>query len=274
MVIHPDFSSGISFVVENFLSSNYEVKTDKWQGIKAPMPMRESLNTFFQVHIPFTTEELISQVKPNLAWADFHFEERVGGRPLNPGKSYLKWPFYGRDKEMRNVENKFTHTYMERFWPKCAGQYSDEDLTNPKYMGEIYSSNRGIRYEYGDLHDLIHHLKNDPYSRQAFLPIWFPEDTGVKHGGRVPCSIGYHFILRFGVLNMVYYIRSCDLLRHFRDDIYLAVKLLYYILSKLRKEEVWQNVLPGVFTMHITSLHIFAQELNVLTKSFSNEPNI
>ena len=67
--------------------------------------------------------------------------------------------------------------------------------------------------DYGDLDDVVTLLTNDPLTRQAFLPMWFPEDTGVVHGTRVPCSLGYHFMQRDGRLSITYYIRSCDIVR-------------------------------------------------------------
>jgi thymidylate synthase len=149
---------------------------------------------------------------------------------------------------------KFTHTYMERFWPKVA-----TDGLNPV-------KNRGIRYELGDFRDVINLLKNEPFTRQAFLPIWFPEDTGAVHGGRVPCTLGYHFIRRHNYLHLIYYIRSCDFFRHFNDDVYMACRLVHYIIRQLFEEGSWANVSPGTITMHITSLHIFNQEKGRLEK--------
>lgn len=257
------------------------VSTAKWQGIeikdKPEYQMWEKLMVSFSILIP--EESLLEEsIKPNLPWADEHFKERISGMPLNPGDTYKIWPFYRRDKEMRNVGEKFSHTYMERFWPKFAGNLlavkfgvkGDEDLvvTHLKDTGipkNIHSnSNHGIRYEYGDLRDVIDLLKREPDTRQAYLPVWFPEDTGVKHGGRVPCSIGYHFIIRGKYLHTVYQLRSCDFLRHFRDDIYLAMRLAYYILNEIKSVEGLNDVKIGSLTMHITSLHIFASEKRLL----------
>jgi hypothetical protein len=83
--------------------------------------------------------------------------------------------------------------------------------------------------------------------------------------GRIPCTLGYWFVLRNGKLNMTYYIRSCDYVRHFRDDIYLAVRLQLWVLQQVQQlalahadhgeYEPWLDVTPGTFTMHIGSLH-------------------
>jgi thymidylate synthase len=128
----------------------------------------------------------------------------------------------------------------------------------------------GIRYDYGDLNDVVDLLARSPATRQAVLPVWFPEDTGAVHGERVPCSLFYHFIVRDQRLHVVYSIRSCDLFRHFRDDVYLTCRLGQWVLEQLRAKEaskyggMWAGVQMGTLTMHITSLHIFEAELKKL----------
>jgi hypothetical protein len=114
---------------------------------------------------------------------------------------------------------------MERFWPKRAGISPQRSLNGlPR---------KGVHFNYGDLDDLVNLLAKDPGTRQAYLPVWFPEDTGAVEGQRVPCTIGYLFTIHQGFLHITYYIRSCDLFRHFNDDVYLAMKLAYWIVDKL-----------------------------------------
>jgi hypothetical protein len=111
-------------------------------------------------------------------------------------------------------------------------------------------------------------MRKEPFTRQAFLPLWFPEDTGVVHGERVPCTIGYHFIRRGDWVHVVYYIRSCDFFRHFKDDIYLCAKKVFWLIDKLKEidPDNWNHVKPGMLTMHITSLHAWAVEKPLLKK--------
>lgn len=241
------------------------VQPDKWQGIEAPTRMMEVRNLFFTAPMPNEKEELVNQVQPNLPWADVHFDERISGMPLNPGESYKIWPFYGRDDKMRNENKKFSHTYMERFWPKFAGEPEDYRIAGDEgyYQGK-FAHNTGIRYDYGDLMDVVHLLRDFGNARQAFLPVWFPEDTGALHGGRVPCTIGYWFYLNEGKLDVTYLIRSCDFLRHFQDDIYLAVRLADYVTSELEADGTTATL--GDFSMWIGSLHIFAAEANRISK--------
>lgn len=261
--IYPTFDQAIKAALLNLKYYGDVVVTESWQGIKQPVEMHELLGYDMRVICPPTERELKYQVKPDLPWADDHFLERVGGLPLNPGEQYKNWPGYKNksfnDANFRNIQEKFSHTYMERYWPKYAGGTEREDCK----VG--YGIHRGIRFEYGDLTDVVDLLKKEPYTRQAYLPVWFPEDTGVKHGGRVPCTIGYHFIMRNNTLHIDYTLRACDAIRHFRNDIYLTVKLLYWVLQELRAFQTsWRDVRPGIFTMHIISFHCFKKELNLL----------
>lgn len=251
-----DFPSAIRAVQRHLRQNGNHVETESWQAMKNPPKFYEALNVSFSAVIPHASE-WVDQIKPNEEWADEHFAERIGGEPLNPGKSYKNWPMYKNNPHndtSRDKDGKFSHTYMERIWPRFANR--DENACNI-----------GIRHPYGDLNFLIQLLNKEPFTRQAYLPIWFPEDgTAALVGERVPCTLGYHFIRRGHNMHVVYYIRSCDFFRHFRDDIYLTIKLLYFILSNLRDHSlpVWGDVTLGTFTMHVTSLHIFSKEYNLL----------
>jgi thymidylate synthase len=242
-----------------------------WQAIESPQPMRELLNISFTYSIP-TGSFMVDEIKPNKEWADLHFCERTSGIPMNPGFSYELWPFYKMDKDMRREGELFSHTYMERFWPKFANsiQLWDDSETFHEFSSrrDVYASRlRGVRYHYGDLEDVIKQLLNDPHTRQAYLPIFFPEDTGNQMQQRVPCTLGYHLIMRNNKLHIVYYMRSCDYIRHFRDDVYLACKLVHWVLDELKKmNNFWSTVQPGNLTMHITSLHVFESDMYRLNK--------
>src|ERR1041384_5480764 len=117
-------------------------------------------------------------------WAREHFGERVSGEPLNPAPSHVRWPYAVRGNEDHTSDTKFDHTYPERFWPEWAGDGGDRP------------ANMGIRFPYGDLRDVVGLLATKPLTRQAYLPVWFPEDTGATEGQRVPCTLGYHFMQR------------------------------------------------------------------------------
>jgi hypothetical protein len=75
--------------------------------------------------------------------------------------------------------------------------------------------------------------------------------------------------MRENKLHIIYFIRSCDFVRHFRDDVYMAIRLLLWVLQQCRlasPENDWASVTPGTLTMHMTSLHIFAADHKILFK--------
>lgn len=278
MRISPNFNTAIEYTGHLLRDYSHEVQGTRWQSSdvsdKPDMRMREILNHSFQVSLMGyeALDHWRKDIGPNLPWADDHFAERVSGEPLNPGVQWANWPYaHSADRFRTESDGKFSHTYMERIWPKYAGLSTDEYLK--EHGTRMLAQHGGIRYAYGDLHDVVNHLGTDPLTRQAFLPIWFPEDTGVVHGERVPCTLGYHWIMRGGYLHTTYYIRSCDFVRHFRDDLYLTVRLTLWLLEQLRRgprqfdmvtEINWENVKAGMFTFHCVSMHMFINDYNKL----------
>lgn len=246
-------------IYQKFLDEAYRSESSSWQSqeINKTNPMWEIRN------VVFTLDDLhfsgAHEFNPDLPWCDIHFDERVSGKPLNPGESYKIWPYYNQgsvnNDQCFRRSGQFSHTYMERYWPARAGNMAlHPDADN--HARRI----PGIRYEYGDLRDVVNLLKKDPYTRQAYLPIWFPEDTGVVHGERVPCTLGYWFNRSGAVLNVTYLIRSCDIVRHFRNDLYLTYLLLDWICIHLGE------VVPGEITTWIGSLHCFESDFYHIKK--------
>lgn len=268
-VFHNPYINGRTGVLDRaFLNEAVEVRGAKsWQSIsikdRPEMVPWELLNTTIRLsQIPGTENELQAKVGPNLPWAEEHFLERISGKPFNPPPSHERWPFNQNKNDEFREEEKFSHTYPERFWPKHA---NIEGTTN---LGRrIFTPHVGIRFQYGDLADLVNLLRRDLYTRQAYLPVFFPEDTGAVYDQRVPCTIGYHFIYREGGLHCIYYIRSCDYLRHFNDDVYMAGRLTQTICNEL-------NIGTGSLTMHITSFHIFAGDKPILRRKIERIENL
>ena len=263
------FGRAIDQVLHDLRDHGTDVDAGRWQGYdtkgKPDLLTREILNCTFSVecdrlsktfHGDWTwQDQMASEIKPNREWADEHFAERVGGVPMNPDPSYERWPWWRGQESSKQAGEKFTHTYSERFWPKWA----------PEYVHPEQRVLKGVRYPYGDLDDLINLLVREPRTRQAYLPIFFPEDTGAVHEGRIPCTLGYQFMLRqdkqgYDRLHMWYHIRSCDFVRHFRDDLYLAVRLMEWVLKECFKrctldKPIWDTALPGTMFFSAYSMH-------------------
>lgn len=251
------------------------VHSARWQGSdiasRPEMATHELTHTAFCVPLHHEDrDQYAADIKPNMPWAEDHFRERICGYPINPGIEWQNWPYNKSAASFLDDRGMFNHNYMERYWPKFAGQVAGPHETADQFvgmadvMGGEPQVNHGIMYDYGDLGDVVQLLATDPYTRQAYLPVWFPEDTG---GGskRAPCTIGYHFLMRDGKLDINYHIRSCDFVRHFRDDLYLTVRLLLWMLEACRTcNPDWNDVSPGLFVMQIGSLHIFRNDYHML----------
>lgn len=254
------------------------VHSARWQGAdiaaRPEMATHELTHTAFCVPLPHEDRDLYAaDIRPNMPWAEDHFRERVCGSPINPGVEWQNWPFSKSAASFLDKRGMFNHNYMERYWPKQAGKFDVPTATAEDWetvAQDVWgrkappSPHHGIMYDYGDLGDVVALLANDPYTRQAYLPVWFPEDTG---GGskRAPCTIGYHFLMRDGKLDINYHIRSCDFVRHFRDDLYLTVRLVLWMLEACRLcNSDWNDVVPGLFVMQIGSLHIFRNDYHML----------
>lgn len=228
--------SDITYLIENHII----IDSEYWQSIN--IDSRNPIVSVFDISNKLEKKELtdlIQSLQPNLPWAEDHFKERVSGFPLNPGVQYKNWPFYQalNNDELFRSEGTFSHSYMERFW--CKGF-------------------TGIRYKYGDLNDIILRLKNDKWTRQAFLSIWHPEDQS-NNNVRIPCTIGYWFYYDGINLNMKFLIRSCDAIRHYNNDLYMSYRLLQYVSEKI-------NIEPGSLSYWIGSFHCFKSDLYSLKK--------
>ena len=154
-----------------------------------------------------------------IEWAEAEFKERVSESPRNPGSAYKLRKVWGQF--MHN--GQFSYTYGERML--------------------------------GQIDRVINCLKETPHSRNALIVLWSSID-GWRIGGkqRVPCSMYYQFLIRDGKLNMIYNIRSNDLMQHWCWDIYLAVKLQEYMAEKVGIEK-------GFFMQQVGSLHAYHKDL-------------
>jgi hypothetical protein len=268
MKIYPEFDTAIKCSVRDLLYMGEDVVPNNWQSIdvsKRPeAKMKELLFLNFKVPLPKRVEHLAKQIKPNLPWADKHFElERVSGEPINPGETWKEWPWANSAGGFLTESKQFDHSYAERYWPCFAGHSPDGHVCVDAYKD---GSRQGVRGRVGDLNDVVDRLLKDPMTRQAVLSVWHPEDQ-FDQGQRVPCSLTYQFLQRNGYFHIIYNIRSCDAYRHFRDDLYLTSRLAFWVLNKLRiMDESWEQVNPGFFVIQVGSFHCFVNDINQLRK--------
>lgn len=266
------FTEARLFLTDRLMNSAPAVKTERWQGV----PINNDTFELYDVNISVDLQGINSlghwahDTNANLPWADDHFAERIGGEPINPGVQWRNWP-WGRSAANFKAQGRFNHNYMERLWPKFARRTEDGVLpaigpAGPRRYPESDCRPKfGIAHGYGDLWDLVELLAREPFTRQAYIPTFFPEDTGVSDGGRKMCTLGYHFMRRGNRCSIWYPLRSCDMIRHWPDDCYLAIRLLLWVIDRCKElnPDSWSQVIPGEYGMHMTSLHVFASDRGV-----------
>ena len=270
------FPGAVLQIMQDFGDKAEKVDVGQWQGLdvrgdsqKVTWELREAV---LRVGMPDSIEGAQRLIQPNLPWAEDHFNERVDGQPLNPPPSHRWWPFAQNGHAEHLKVGMFSHTYPKRFWPKHAGHAEGNCPRENGWDGREgfpcdWGNRKGIRFSYGDYRDVVERLVDNPMTRQAYLPVWFPEDTGAPKGERVPCTLGYLFLVRNGKLHLTYHIRSCDFMRHFRDDVYMGIRLAQHTVELMNYDRTARDLEPfgvGELTMHIGSFHIFEGDRQML----------
>jgi len=160
-----------------------------------------------------------------LDWLNFskkEFEERISDKHINPGESYKYTGDYW--KKFFNINGKHDYTYNERIRPQI----------------EL------LKVE----------LLRDNGTRRAYLSVWSAiEDLNNSlREVRVPCTLGYQFLIRNNKLEIIYLMRSSDVMELLDVDIFMVLKLKEHIANEL-------NIEPGNAHFHIGSLHGYAKDM-------------
>jgi thymidylate synthase len=173
-------------------------------------------------------------------WCAEEFKERINTGQRNPGDAW---------KLRRKV------------WEPFLNLFGRFDYT---YSGRLnYTENLAL---------IIKELAANPDTRQTWLPIFWPEDVRkMRSDQRIPCSLGYHFMIREGQLNLTYIQRSADLAQHFGNDVMLAWLMMEYVTNQLLLLGV--DIKIGYLTHHVFSLHTYKKDWNKLEVGISKLAN-
>ena len=225
-----DLETGLRGLRKALSEKGYVIQTERWQGGTDHPEFLEILHADLICPMSKSAQEASDLLNATQPWADTHFDERVSGIPYNPPPSHVMWL---KDTDKYLMDKEFSHSYPERMW--C------DNTTD------------GIRFKWGNLDTAVELLKKENTTRQCYVPMWFPEDlTAALQGERVPCTFGWHFMLRHGYLHCSYHMRSCDVVRHLHNDLYFANRLALWLIEKAELDAV-----PGMLHFSATSLHCF-----------------
>lgn len=230
MRIYNNFSEALNETQRDLAEMGVEGGRLGWQGKDAGdrVRLKELRNYGFTVQNP----SLANLTRANAPWCEAEFKERITAGTSNPGNAYKLRPEVW--EELLESNHRFAYTYSER-------------MNTPVETAPA-------------LWWLIQMLREDPTSRRAFLPVYFSEDLQRgQEGHRVPCTLGYNFIISESKLHITYLMRSSDFFTHFQNDLYLATKLQRYIADQVHSSGI--NAEPGEFTFFTNNLHVFARDV-------------
>ena len=158
------------------------------------------------------------------------WREWVAEEYKNPGEAWMEYP--ERWRSALNVFGEMDYSYNERINDR------------------------------GQIKAVIRSLINHPDTRQAYISIYNPviDSQAINSGRMVPCILGYQFTQVDKDLNMTVMARSIDANNCLMNDIWLADKLLDYVVEEINRKVKYKadrKVNAGSITFMISNLHSY-----------------
>lgn len=154
-----------------------------------------------------------------------------------------------RDRKAGGLNPGTAWKQREDVWRPLL-EVDDEEHHNMRFS-YTYSMRMGGEH----LQYIIDEIKVHPHSRQLFLPVWDRTVDEKRRGKkRVPCSLGYWFVMRNDQIHITYMMRSCDFVTHYPNDVAITA-----IIQDHVARETGYSV--GSFTHFIGSLHAYKKDL-------------
>lgn len=247
-------------IFNNFTEAKGEIARDlKEMGIKVENTMMQdkvgSFPTLELINYGYTvTKPMAADLSPTQPWAREEWKDRVSAIMGNPSPIGQAW-------RTRSDEHMDWSEFIEFDGKPLPNGVSLEEArasANPL----VASDPIRLAYSYGErfaLNDqvmrIIRELRRNPNSRQLYVAMWDPHQDSERLGvRRVPCSIGWHFMLRADALHLTYTMRSCDFVTHWQNDVWLALMLLDFVCNKTGHT-------PGRFSQFINSFHVYEKDV-------------
>lgn len=154
-----------------------------------------------------------------------------------------------------------------------AGPNGLTEELHPRLISTVEGKWPAYRYAErmkGAVEILAIQLLRAPDTRRAYWPVFWHEDVYRSHAPtRVPCSLGYQFLIRKVnedlVLYLLYYQRSADFEHFWLSDVWLAQQFQSFLRIKIinlaGESSPLCSLQMGTFIHFIASFHLFDDEL-------------
>lgn len=238
-------------VYTNLEEAASEIKRDIYKSPIVPVKSVQNIKIDSQVHEALDYSYSVIEI-PESAEEVVNLGMKLGFWSFHQYGSMLDW--LHREHAARllwnpGVKTEILHPHLSHLIEK-EPDYSYSD----RLRGSIFAS--------------AEVLMHDPYSRRAFWPIFYPDDSiRAVRKTRIPCSIAYHALIRWidtqPFLHLTYVERACDFKKFWLTDIWLArqwqLRLVHY-LNHIGVSEDFKNLKCGNTTHFISSLHAFIDD--------------
>lgn len=237
MRIYPDMESAILEIRRDLHKGSkvQSTRVQQWTEIKDFAGVERTNYSYgIQEGIPYTARDLVELG----AKMDMPFYQQNGEALIAWLNQEAVQRIYGARVE--EMPNEVHHPALEKTIEGSFPSYTYPEILNGAF---------------GAMHDA---LKVSPDSRRAYWPMYQPHHAlRAPHPTRVPCSLGYHAMIRRvpgkekNQLIFTYLQRSADFDKFFLTDIWLARQFQIALARQ------FENTEPGIFAHYVISLHSF-----------------
>lgn len=174
-----------------------------------------------------------------------------GGRVLSSNPHHSPTMFWAISEGLSEILN-LPRPIMERYLPaKMDESYKITPDRMPCYS-------YGMRWkEHDQLNNLFHKLNDNPTTKRAFLSIYNGLDT-IPGRSDASCTIGHHFTIRDGELDVAVHLRSWDFFAGNIYDTFLCGLLQKSFLTWLQQDKL-PDLKAGKLHFYANSLHYYPQ---------------
>lgn len=187
------------------------------------------------------------------------------------------------DVMLRNPRRNINHTYawaeflwymsrtnsiemIKHYAPQYVN-YSDDGVSADGAYGYRLAHNN---YDFDQLDGILKTLMRQSKSRQAVVNIWsaWPDLNRAVEGNSkdLPCTICWHFQVRFDRLFMTTYMRSNDAWLGTPYDVFAFTRVQRMLATELK-------IGLGIYTHHVGSFHLYKKHWNAAREAIKMEPN-
>lgn len=246
--IFKDFTEARGEIARDLKEMGVKVDNVMMQDKEGCFPTLELINYSYTV-----TQPMVQDLDPTMPWATTEWGDRVQAIMGNPSPLGTAWLTRADDKmdwsEFIEFDGRPLPHGVSLHEARMAHPRAANDPVRLAYSyGERFALNDQVMR-------VIRELRRNPQSRQLYVAMWDPYQDSERLGvRRVPCSLGWHFMMRGGKLNITYSMRSCDFVTHWQNDVWLTMMLLDLVCMKTGNE-------PGQFSQFINSFHVYEQDV-------------